>query len=169
MTGLSGSGKSTIAKKLEQRLIETGQVAYVLDGDNIRHGLNRDLGFSDGERTENIRRISEVAKLMNNAGLMVITAFISPFEKDRQGAREIVGDDRFLEVFIDTPLEICEERDPKGLYKKARSGEISGFTGVSAPYEAPPSPEISLPTKDLSPEQSVEQIIEHLRNFGYLT
>lgn len=169
LTGLSGSGKSTIAKKLEQRLIETGQVAYVLDGDNIRHGLNRDLGFSDGERTENIRRISEVAKLMNNAGLMVITAFISPFEKDRQGAREIVGDDRFLEVFIDTPLEICEERDPKGLYKKARSGEISGFTGVSAPYEAPSSPEISLPTKDLSPEQSVEQIIEHLRNFGYLT
>lgn len=158
LTGLSGSGKSTLAKAFEKRLIEAGHPAYILDGDTIRHGLNRDLGFSAADRAENIRRISEVAKLFNDAGIIVITAFISPYRADRAQAREIIGAERFAEVFVDAPLEVCESRDPKGLYKKARAGEIPAFTGISDPYEAPEKPELHLRTN----EQSVEQLVDHL-------
>jgi bifunctional enzyme CysN/CysC len=161
LTGLSGSGKSTIAQAFEKRLIEAGHAAFILDGDNVRHGLNRDLGFSMDDRTENIRRISEVAKLFNQAGIIVITAFISPYRKDRQSAREIIGDGEFAEIFVDTPIEVCEQRDPKGLYKKARSGEIPQFTGITDPYEAPESPALHLRTEQLSPVQSVDLLMEH--------
>jgi bifunctional enzyme CysN/CysC len=163
LTGLSGSGKSTIAKLLEKKMIERGHPSYILDGDNIRHGLNRDLGFSREDRQENIRRIAEVARLMNEAGVIVITAFISPFVKDRRAAREIIGQEHFLETFVDTPLEICEMRDPKGLYKKARRGEIPQFTGISDPYEPPPEPEIVLKTESLSVDQSVELLLDELK------
>ena len=152
-TGLSGSGKSTLAFALERRLIDAGKACYVLDGDNVRHGLNRDLGFSPKDRAENIRRIAEVAHLMNDAGLIVISAFISPFQEDRAMARGIVGPEKFIEVFLDPGLEVCEQRDPKGLYKKARSGELPGFTGVSAPYELPQAPDLALNTGGLSIEQ----------------
>jgi bifunctional enzyme CysN/CysC len=145
-TGLSGSGKSTLAFALEQRLVGSGMTCSVLDGDNVRHGLNRDLGFSPRDRTENIRRVAEVARLMNEAGLIVITSFISPFQEDRQMAREIIGTDRFLEVYLDAGLEVCERRDPKGLYKKARSGELPGFTGIASPYESPEAAEVTLDT-----------------------
>ncbi|MCU0858267.1 MAG: sulfate adenylyltransferase subunit CysN, partial [Pontiellaceae bacterium] len=155
LTGLSGSGKSTIARRLERELIDMGQACCILDGDNIRHGLNRDLGFSAEDRKENIRRIAEVAKLFNDAGLLVITAFISPYRADRRHAREIIGADRFFEIFIDAPIELCEQRDPKGLYKKARTGEIQQFTGVSDPYEAPEHPEFRLNTGELSVPESV--------------
>ena len=155
-TGLSGSGKSTLAFSLERRLIDTGRACYVLDGDNVRHGLNRDLGFSPKDRAENIRRIAEVAHLMNDAGLIVITAFISPFREDREMARGIIGCERFVEVFLDAGLEICEDRDPKGLYKKARSGEIPGFTGINSPYELPKAPELTLDTGTLSVEQCLQ-------------
>ncbi len=168
LTGLSGSGKSTISQALEERLVQSGQAAYVLDGDNVRHGLNRDLGFSAAERTENIRRIAEVARLMNEAGLIAISSFISPFTKDRVGAKEIIGDDRFIEVFVDTPLEVCEQRDPKGLYKKARSGEIKGFTGISAPYEAPESPDLCLDTTRLNVEACVHAIIAMMQDRGLI-
>lgn len=161
LTGLSGSGKSTIAKAFEQKLIALGHPCCILDGDNIRHGLNKDLGFSMEDRTENIRRISEVARLFNQAGLIVITAFISPYLRDRQSAREIVGEDAFVEVHVDTPIEVCEKRDPKGLYQKARAGVITQFTGVSDPYEAPEKPELRLPTAEFSVEQSVEQLLAH--------
>jgi len=156
-TGLSGSGKSTLAFALERRLLDVGRACYVLDGDNVRHGLNRDLGFSPKDRTENIRRIAEVARLMNDAGLVVITAFISPFREDREMARGIVGADRFLEVHLDAELALCEGRDPKGLYKKARAGEIPGFTGISSPYEPPESPALSLDTR-----QPIESCLEAL-------
>jgi bifunctional enzyme CysN/CysC len=169
LTGLSGSGKSTISQALEERLVQSGQAAYVLDGDNVRHGLNRDLGFSAAERTENIRRIAEVARLMNQAGLIAISSFISPFAKDRMGAKEIIGNDRFIEVFVDTPLEVCEQRDPKGLYKKARSGEIQGFTGISAPYEAPKNPDLCLDTTRFEVEASVQAIIAMMRDRGLIT
>jgi adenylyl-sulfate kinase len=145
-TGLSGAGKTTLAFALEKRLIEMGQGCFVLDGDNVRHGLNRDLGFSHPDRTENIRRIAEVAKLMNDAGLIVITSFISPYRKDRQLARELIGKDNFLEVHLSTSLTVCEERDTKGLYKKARAGILPEFTGVSSPYEAPTDDALSLDT-----------------------
>ncbi|MHC4873653.1 MAG: sulfate adenylyltransferase subunit CysN [Planctomycetota bacterium] len=168
LTGLSGSGKSTVAKELEKKLFFLGRACYILDGDNIRHGLNRDIGFSAEDRTENIRRIGEVAKLFNDAGLIIITAFISPYREDRDNARAIVGDN-FLEVFVDTPLEICEERDPKGLYKKARAGEITSFTGISAPYEAPLEPEIILHTEKMSPEDAAAQIIADLRDKGIIS
>ncbi|MFT5497043.1 MAG: bifunctional enzyme CysN/CysC [Kiritimatiellia bacterium] len=168
LTGLSGSGKSTISQALEERLIQQGQAAYVLDGDNVRHGLNRDLGFSDAERTENIRRISEVAKLMNQSGLIVITSFISPFTKDRIGAKEIIGDDAFIEVYIDTAIEVCEERDPKGLYKKARSGEIKGFTGVSAPYQPPAAPDLVLDTTQQAVQNCVDSVIALMRERGLI-
>lgn len=164
LTGLSGSGKSTLAFALEKRLIATGRACYVLDGDNVRHGLNRDLGFSPKDRTENIRRIAEVAHLMNDAGLIVITAFISPFKEDREMSRGIIGTDSFIEVFLDAGLAICETRDPKGLYKKARSGELPGFTGIASPYEQPDQPDLRLDTAGESLEQCLmllEQVIQH--------
>ena len=161
LTGLSGSGKSTVAQELERRLVDQGHACIVLDGDNVRHGLNRDLGFSAEDRQENIRRISEVAKLFNDAGMIVITAFISPYRADRDAAREIVGDS-FVEVFVDTPLAVCEQRDPKGLYAKARTGEIAQFTGISAPYEAPAAAELTLDTEDHTPEQLVTTICDTL-------
>ena len=164
LTGLSGSGKSTIARNLEKRLIDAGRASFILDGDNIRHGLNRDLGFSAEERTENIRRIAEVAKLFNDAGIMVITAFISPYRQDRHRARDIVGNESFLEIHVDAPLEVCEERDPKGLYKKARDGEITRFTGISAPYEAPEQAELKINTAAVDVDQAVETILKTLRD-----
>jgi len=167
-TGLSGAGKSTIAFALEKRLMDRGQLCYVLDGDNIRHGLNRDLGFSPEERTENIRRIAEVARLMNDAGLLVITAFIAPYREDRARAREIVGAERFVEVYVDAPLDLCESRDPKGLYKKARAGEIGEFTGVSAPYEAPETPDVCLQTGSMDPAACVDALIASLCERGIL-
>ncbi len=168
LTGLSGSGKSTIAKQLEKDLIEQGHLCYILDGDNIRHGLNRDLGFSMEDRKENIRRISEVAALMNDAGVIVITSFISPYISDRAAAREVIGDAAFVEAFVDTPIEICEQRDPKGLYKKARAGEIQQFTGVSDLYEAPQDAEITLATDELTPEQASGIIVDDLRSRGII-
>ncbi len=168
LTGLSGSGKSTIAKELEKELINQGHLCYILDGDNIRHGLNRDLGFSMEDRKENIRRIAEVAALMNNAGVIVITSFISPYISDRAAAREVIGDDAFIEVFVDTPIETCEERDPKGLYKKARAGEIQQFTGISDPYEAPQDAEITLPTEELAPENAAGIIVDDLKGRGII-
>jgi len=144
LTGLSGAGKSTIAHALQERLHEEGKLAYVLDGDNLRHGLNGDLGFSDHDRRENIRRVGEVAALFADAGIITVTAFISPFRADRDRARAIVGDERFFEVFLDVPIEICESRDPKGLYRKARAGEIADFTGISSPYEPPLAPALTI-------------------------
>lgn len=160
-TGLSGSGKSTLANALEIELHKQGKHTYLLDGDNIRLGLSKDLGFSDNDRIENIRRIAEVAKLMMDAGLIVITAFISPFQKDRALARALSGDDHFVEVYINTPLEICEKRDPKGLYKKARQGQIGNFSGISSPYEPPENPNITLngiEPKDI--KNSIEKILK---------
>ncbi|MDA8629667.1 adenylyl-sulfate kinase [Bacteroidia bacterium] len=149
MTGLSGSGKSTIANALQNELFQKGYQVYVLDGDNVRGGLNKDLDFSDEGRIENIRRISEVAKLFSDAGFIVIAAFISPFRSDRQQAREIIGDDTFCEVFVDTPLEVCEQRDVKGLYKKARAGEIKNFTGIGSAFEKPEKPEVQVKTQEM--------------------
>jgi len=168
LTGLSGSGKSTIAHKVEALLLERGCFAYVLDGDNVRHGLNRDLGFSPEERSENIRRIGEVAKLFTEAGALVLTAFISPYRRDRAQVRELMGEGDFVEIHVAAPLEVCEQRDPKGLYKRARAGEIGEFTGVSAPYEAPESAEITLETGDATPEQSAERVVAWLEEQGYL-
>lgn len=162
LTGLSASGKSTLAFALERRLVDIGHVCYVLDGDNVRHGLNRDLGFSHQDRTENIRRIAEVARLMNDAGLIVITAFISPYRDDRQLAREIVGAENFVEVYLNTPIETCEVRDPKGLYKRARAGQILGFTGVNAPYEPPVSPDMALDTSSAPPLVCAERLLSEL-------
>lgn len=167
-TGLSGSGKSTIANMLESRLDEMEKHTYLLDGDNIRHGLNKDLGFGDQDRIENIRRIGEVSKLFVDAGLIVITAFISPFRSDRQIIKELAEDGEFIEIFIDTPLGICEQRDPKGLYKKARAGEIPSFTGISSPYESPLDPDLHICTDHQSIEESVKQIIDFLDTKGYL-
>ncbi len=163
LTGLSASGKSTIARLLEKELIAQGRLCYILDGDNVRHGLNRDLGFSMEDRKENIRRIAEVAALMNEAGVIVVTAFISPYRQDRRDAREVIGEERFVEAFVNTPIEVCEARDPKGLYKKARAGEIRQFTGVSDAYEAPKNPDIELLTENLSPEEAAERVVEGLR------
>ncbi len=162
LTGLSGSGKSTIANLLEKRLHDFGKHTYLLDGDNIRHGLNRDLGFTEADRVENIRRIAEVAKLMVDAGLMVITSFISPFKAERQMARELFSAGEFIEVFIDTPLAECEKRDVKGLYAKARRGELKNFTGIDSAYERPEHPELMLDTCLLSAEECVEKIIQNL-------
>ena len=167
LTGLSGSGKSTVAYAIETELASAGHLAYVIDGDNVRHGLNRDLGFSPNDRKENIRRVAEVATLLNDAGVIVISSFISPYEEDRQSAGQIIGDG-FIEVFIDAPIEVCENRDPKGLYKKARAGEISEFTGVSAPYEAPSNPDLHLKTDQMTPEESALKILEFLREGGKL-
>jgi adenylylsulfate kinase len=159
-TGLSGSGKSTLAVALEHALFSRGYVAQVLDGDNIRNGINSNLGFSLEDRQENIRRIAEVAKLYINSGLVAICSFISPTRAIRDMARTIIGEDDFYEIFIDTPIEICEERDVKGLYKKARKGEITGFTGIDSPYEAPLDPALQIQTEHQTPEQSLGEILE---------
>ena len=161
-TGLSGSGKSTIANLVEQRLFALGRHSTLLDGDNVRHGLNRDLGFTDTDRVENIRRVGEVAKLMTDAGLIVLVSFISPFRSERQMARDLLPDGEFLEVFIDTPLEIAEARDPKGLYKKARRGEIMHFTGISSPYEAPENPELHIDTTAMTSAEAADRILQAL-------
>ncbi|MCH8252072.1 MAG: adenylyl-sulfate kinase [Planctomycetes bacterium] len=165
-TGLSGSGKSTIAYTLEHALIQRGHLAYVLDGDNIRHGLNKNLGFSAEDRTENIRRIAEVGALFIDTGVITLTAFISPYKADRDAARETVGEGNFFEVFCDTPLAVCEERDPKGLYKKARAGEIKGFTGIDAPYEAPDKAEMIIDTSKMSPQEATVALCEMLESAG---
>jgi len=168
LTGLSASGKSTIAVATERALVERGHLAYVLDGDNVRHGLNKNLGFSPADRTENIRRIAEVAKLFTDCGVLVLTSFISPYRSDRDAARALFPAGDFVEVFVDASLETCEGRDPKGLYKKARAGEIPEFTGISAPYEPPERPELVLDTAALSVEASVAALIRHLEAQGYL-
>lgn len=160
-TGLSGSGKSTIANAVEANLFELGCHTYLLDGDNVRMGLNKGLTFSDEDRIENIRRISEVAKLFVDAGLIVSTAFISPFKSDRAQARDLIIEGEFIEVFVDTPLEVCESRDPKGLYKKARAGEIPNFTGISSAFDIPENPEIHIKTA----EQTIENCVEHIVNY----
>ena len=161
-TGLSGSGKSTIANALEKRLYQDGQHSFLLDGDNVRHGLNKDLGFTDAARVENIRRVGEVAKLMTDAGLIVLTAFISPFQAEREMVRNMLPEGEFIEIFVDTPLAVAEQRDVKGLYKKARAGELKNFTGIDSPYEAPSAPEIHIDTRTTSVEQAVDDIIAWL-------
>ena len=165
-TGLSGSGKSTLANALNEVLHKEGLSTYILDGDNIRHGLSKDLGFSKEDRKENIRRISEVAKLMTDAGIIVITAFITPYADDRKVAKEVIGNERIVEVYIDTPLEICESRDPKELYKKARLGKITNFTGISDPFDIPINPDITISTQELSAEKAAETIINFLKDNG---
>ena len=161
-TGLSGSGKSTIANLVEQKLHSMGRHSFLLDGDNIRHGLNRDLDFSEAGRVENIRRVGEVAKLMADAGLIVLTAFISPFKAERDMVRALLSEGEFVEIFIDTPLAVAEDRDVKGLYAKARAGEIAEFTGISSPYEAPDRPEIRIDTTKETAEQAASRIVEHV-------
>jgi bifunctional enzyme CysN/CysC len=168
-TGLSGSGKSTIANIVEKKLAAQGRHTYLLDGDNVRHGLNKDLGFTDEDRVENIRRIGEVARLMVDSGLIVLTAFISPFRAERQMARGLMDNDEFLEVFVETPLRVAEERDPKGLYKKARRGELKNFTGIDSPYEEPEAPEILIDTSANSAEQCAERVITALRERGVIS
>ncbi len=158
-TGLSGSGKSTLAVQLEAQLHARGFKTYLLDGDNVRTGINKDLTFTDEGRIENIRRIGEVSKLMLDAGLVVLSAFISPFKADREQVKSIVGVENFIEVFVDAPLEICEERDVKGLYKKARLGEVKNFTGIDSPYEAPENPDVTIATGTLSIEESIEKLM----------
>jgi len=167
-TGLSGSGKSTIANLVEKRLHALGRHTYLLDGDNVRHGLNRNLGFTPEDRVENIRRVGEVAKLMVDAGLIVLTAFISPFRAERRIARDLVGANEFIEIFVDTPLEVAEQRDPKGLYKKARSGELKNFTGIDSPYERPEAPEIRLESGSCTAEQAADQVFEFLKANHYI-
>ncbi len=167
-TGLSGAGKSTLANQLEKRLNALGRHTYLLDGDNVRHGLNKDLGFTEADRVENIRRVAEVAKLMVDAGLIVLTAFISPFRSERRMARGLLEDGEFIEIFVDTPIAVAEERDPKGLYKKARRGEIKNFTGIDSPYEAPENAEIRIDTSDRDIEQTVDDMMQRLRDLGIL-
>lgn len=168
-TGLSGSGKSTVANAVDALLFKLGCHSYLLDGDNVRHGLNGDLGFSDEARIENIRRISEVAKLFLDAGLIVSTAFISPFASDRALAKAKLEEGEFIEVFIDTPISVCEQRDPKGLYKKARAGEIKDFTGIDSTYDVPTLPEIHVKTAEQSVEQCAEQIVAYLISKGFIS
>ncbi|MAE93917.1 MAG: adenylyl-sulfate kinase [Deltaproteobacteria bacterium] len=168
LTGLSASGKSTVAVAAEAELVARGRLAYVLDGDNVRHGLNSNLGFSPEDRTENIRRIGEVAKLFTDSGVIVFTSFISPYRADRDAARALFEAGDFLEVYVDADVATCEERDPKGLYKKARAGEIPEFTGISAPYEEPEKPELVVATKNQSVEESVAQVVAFLEENGYL-
>lgn len=167
-TGLSGSGKSTLANAVNAALFEQGLACYVLDGDNIRHGLCKDLGFSDADREENIRRIGEVSKLFLDAGVVVLTAFVSPFKADRDRARALVAAGDFIEIHCAADLDVCEQRDTKGLYAKARAGEIKDFTGISSPYEAPEAPELRVATGSQTLEQSVEQVLEHLRSAGII-
>ncbi len=168
LTGLSGAGKSTIANGVEEALNKMIVHTYLLDGDNIRHGLNNGLGFSPKDRKKNIRGIAEVAKLFVNAGLVVITSFISPFKEDREFARSLLSEGEFIEVFVDAPLNVCEKRDTKGFYEKARKGEIKEFTGISSPYESPDVPEIHIRTDELTVRESVEKIINHLKNKGII-
>lgn len=167
-TGLSGAGKSTIANIVEQKLNADGKHTYLLDGDNIRHGLNRDLGFSSDDRIENIRRVGEVGKLFVDAGLITLASFISPFRSDRMIVRELFEQNEFLEVFISAPLSVCEERDPKGLYRKARQGQIPNFTGVDSPYEAPESAEVVLSTAESTPEECADMLISYMISHRYI-
>ena len=168
MTGLSASGKSTIACILEQMLLHQKKHAYRLDGDNIRHGLNKNLGFSADDRAENIRRIGEVAKLFTDAGVIAITSFISPYKKDRDAVRAGMKPGEFIEVYVNVSLETAEQRDPKGLYKKARAGQLKGFTGIDDPYEAPENPEILIETEKVKPDEAAKQIVAYLQSGGYL-
>ena len=168
-TGLSGSGKSTIAGALENALVKLGKHTQLLDGDNVRHGLCKDLSFSDEDRKENIRRIGETTKLMSEAGLIVLSAFISPFIEERDSVREMLDEGEFLEIHVSTSLDVCESRDPKGLYKKARSGKIANFTGISSEYQAPLNAEITLQTDQQTIDKSVEQVINYLQENGYLS
>ena len=162
LTGLSGSGKSTIANALELQLFAQGFKTYILDGDNVRRGLSQDLGFLDADRAENIRRIAEVAKLMADAGLVVIVAFISPFISERNFARNIIANKEFVEVYVDTPIEICEARDPKGLYKKARSGQLKNFTGIDSEYQPPENPEVTVRSVNKTPKKCADQVLKYL-------
>ncbi len=167
-TGLSGSGKSTLGNFLEKRLFELGYHTYLLDGDNVRYGLNGDLGFDKKSRVENIRRIGEVAKLFVDSGIIVLTAFISPFLDDRQIVRDLVKEDEFIEIFVDVSLEVCEKRDPKGFYKKARAGEIEDFTGINSPYEKPINHEINIENDKIDIDKNIDKIILYLKENGYL-
>jgi len=168
-TGLSGAGKSTIASELEYQLVKNFNIkTYLLDGDNVRMGLCKDLGFSERDRVENIRRVGEISRLFVDSGLITLSAFISPFCDDRKIVRDMLPDREFIEVFVDAPLDICEARDPKGLYKKARSGAIKNFTGIDSPYEAPDNPEIHLKNYERTPKESVRQVVDYLREKGYL-
>jgi len=162
LTGLSGAGKSTLAYGIERRLVALGHACYVLDGDNVRHGLTSDLGFQLSDRRENIRRVAHVAQLMNDAGLIVVTSLISPMQEDRSMAREIIGRDRFIETWLSTPIDVCAQRDPKGLYAKARAGEIASFTGISSPYETPDTPSLEIDTSALGESDSVERVLDYL-------
>ncbi len=168
LTGLSGSGKSTIAVELEHALIENKHQAFILDGDNIRHGLNKNLNFSPEDRTENIRRIGEVASLFTDANIITIAAFVSPYREDRNNVRKLLEDGEFIEVHVDCSVEVCEARDTKGLYKKARAGEIEDFTGISAPYEEPINPEITINSSKLSIEESTRVVLNYLEENGYI-
>ncbi len=169
LTGLSGSGKSTIAVELEHALIENKHQTYILDGDNIRHGLNKNLGFSPEDRTENIRRIGEVAKLFTEANIITIAAFVSPYREDRDNVRKLLDYGEFIEIYVKCSLEVCEARDTKGLYKKARTGEVKDFTGISAPYEEPLNPELTIDSSKLSVEESTRAILNYLEAKGYVT
>ena len=167
-TGLSGSGKSTIANLVEKALAAEGRHTYMLDGDNVRHGLNRDLGFTDADRVENIRRVGETARLFLDAGLIVLVSFISPFRSERRMARELAGTGEFIEIFVDTPLQVCMTRDPKGLYEKARLGAIKNFTGIDSPYEAPEQAELTIKTVEAPAEIQAERVLAYLRDGGYV-
>ncbi|MEL7231805.1 MAG: adenylyl-sulfate kinase, partial [Pseudomonadota bacterium] len=167
-TGLSGSGKSTIANALQKKLLAQGKHTFLLDGDNVRHGLNRDLGFTDADRVENIRRVANVAKLMSDAGLITLVSFISPFRSERRMARNLMAEGEYVEIFVDTPLEVAEQRDVKGLYKKARAGEIANFTGIDSPYEAPEKAEVVINTVNQSPEDAADEIFKWLEEHGFL-
>ncbi|MGR3293021.1 MAG: adenylyl-sulfate kinase [Candidatus Scalindua sp.] len=169
LTGLSGSGKSTIAVELEHALIENKHQACILDGDNIRHGLNKNLGFSPEDRTENIRRIGEVAKLFTEANIITIAAFVSPYREDRDNVRKLLNHGEFIEIYVKCSLEVCEARDTKGLYKKARAGEVKDFTGISAPYEEPLNPELTIDSSKLSVEEATRIILDYLEAKGYVT
>lgn len=168
-TGLSGSGKSTIAGMVEEKLHTMGKRTYLLDGDNVRHGLNRDLGFSDQDRVENIRRVGEMSRLFVDAGMITLAAFISPFRVDRDAVRERMEADDFVEVFIDTPLATCEQRDPKGLYRRARDGQIRDFTGIDSPYEPPEAPELHIVNDSVAPDEAAAQVVRYLQSKGYLS
>jgi len=167
-TGLSGSGKSSIANEVERKLYTLNCHTYLLDGDNIRHGLNKDLGFDKKSRKENIRRIGEVAKLFVDSGTIILTAFISPFKKDREFVRNLVQKDEFIEIFIDTPLDVCQKRDPKGLYQKVKNGEIKNFTGMDSPYERPLNPELTLNTSHSTIQENAKKVINYLEQKGYI-